>query len=133
MIPQVDSFLDKGIIFDEMPSKTYCLSDSGMRVIRKTDGQNAIKQAVRLMLNIERLDWKMFSSNYGVEIKALYGKNSDFAMAELERTVKETLLVDSRIEGVDNFYFEKNGNKVLASFTVRTVFGDFEAEKAVIV
>ena len=43
----------------------------------------------------------------------------------------EALTQDDRITGVENWTFETGRNQLRAQFTVRTIFGDVEAEKEV--
>lgn len=129
MIPQTIDLTDFKI--KELPTKTYHLD--GNRVYGYTDGLEAIKQAIYLALNTERYKYIIYSWNYGVELEDLFGKPIPLVLAELERVIKEALLVDTRIIKVDNFKFESQQNKVSVTFTVSTIFGDIETGKEVLI
>src|SRR5690606_34663156 len=98
-----------------------------------TNEQEAMIQAIYLILNIERYDHLIYSWNYGIELKDLFGQPTFYVMAELERRITEALLADSRIMAVDNFEITREGKKVHAKFTVHTIFGDVEGEKVVMI
>lgn len=102
-------------------------------VAGNVDGLEAMKQAVYLVLSIERYKYVIYDWNYGVEIADLFGKPIPFVLPELKRRISEALLMDTRITAVDGFVFETVRGKVLAAFTVHTIFGDIEAEKEVAV
>ena len=130
MIPQ-----GAGIIniqeFTEPTSRTYKLNIDREIITGYTNEQEAIIQAIYLILNIERYDYLIYSWNYGIELKDLFGQPTFYVMAELERRITEALMVDSRITAVDNFEITREGKKVHAKFTVHTIFGNVEAEKVV--
>lgn len=70
------------------------------------DGLEAIKQAVYLILNVERYRYVIYSSNYGVEFDDLLGKPVPYVLPELKRRIEEALTQDDRITSVDGFEFE---------------------------
>ena len=130
MIPAYTDDLQNDFTFETLPSKTFKLNDNGM--IRGTvDEKEAVKQAVFLILNTERYEWLIFSWNYGFEKNTLIGKDVDFVIPELERRIREALLQDDRITAVQNFQFTVNKNKVTATFTVVTIYGEIEVEQGV--
>ena len=62
----------------------------------------------------------------------LYGKTPLFVCPELEKRVKDALLQDDRITGVDGFEFDISKKGVVSVvFTVHTLFGDLEEEMVV--
>ena len=71
----------------------------------KTDYIEAVKQAVYKALNTERYDYPIYSWNYGVELKDLFGMSRDYAISELPRRITEALITDDRIISVDDFQF----------------------------
>jgi len=131
MIPQIDSFLADGLEIQELPSFSYNLDVKKNRISGNVDNIQAVVQTVFLMLNIERFDWEIFSSNYGCEFTALIGKNIDYAIAEIERITRETLMIDTRIEAVKDFAFDIDKNKVYVRFTLKTIYGDTDIETEV--
>ena len=66
-----------------------------------------------------------------MELKSLIGKPVDYCIPEIERRVKEALLQDDRITAVEKFQFEEKKKKVLAAFTVVSIFGSVPAEMEV--
>lgn len=132
MIPQTTGIINIQE-FTEPTSRTYKLNIDRQTINGYTDELEAMKQAIYLILNIERYDYLIYSWNYGIELKDLFGQPTFYVMAELERRITEALMVDSRITAVDNFEITREGKKVHARFTVHTIFGDVEAEKVVMI
>lgn len=109
-----------------MPSLTFKVNDETQRVKGFTDLADALSQAIFHILNIERYQYVIYPQSYGSEIADLIGRPKDYAASELKRTISEALLQDDRIEAVDNWNFEFGRNTVTASFTVTSIFGEFE-------
>lgn len=118
--------------FEEVvePSKNYKMVGKN-RCVGFVDGLEAVKQAIFLILSVERYEHIIYSWNYGVEFNDLFGKPTSFVLSEIKRRIKEALVQDDRINSVDNFEFEVNKNKVYVTFTVHSIFGDFEGERTV--
>lgn len=131
MIPVTDNLLRVDFEFGETPSKTFRMHAEAQKITRYVDELEAMKQAIYLILNIERYRYLIYSWNYGVELSDLFGQPTSFVQPEIKRRVTEALMQDSRIQSVDAFSFEVNKGKVHARFTVHTVFGDVPAEKVV--
>src|SRR5690606_15374719 len=132
MIPQTTGIINIQE-FTEPTSRTYKLNIDRQTINGYTDEVEAMKQAIYLILNIERYDYLIYSWNYGIELKDLFGQPTFYVVAELERRITEALIADSRITGVDNFEITREGKKVHARFTVHTIFGDVEGEKVVMI
>jgi len=131
MIPQTSVDLRRDFVFKELPSKTYKLNIDSNNIIGFTDGLDAMRQAIFLMLNIERFEYLIYSWNYGIELKDLFGKPMPFVLSDLQRRITEALKQDTRILDVLDFDFSVDGRKVYVTFTVKTIFGDIDAEKVV--
>ena len=116
---------------ETQPSDTYKLDIEHSRVRGMTDEQDAVRQAVYLILNVERYDYPIYPRSYGSELTDLIGKPKDYAMSEIKRRITEALLQDDRITTVDSWEFETGRNWVLARFVAHTIFGEVEAEKEV--
>lgn len=131
MIPQTDINLN-GVELGSEPSKNYAMRRNLKRIGDYVDGIEAVKQSVYKILNTERYQYLIYSSDYGVEFFDLLGEPVDFVCAEAERRIPEALLQDDRITDVSDFEFGVDRKGVVnVSFVVNTVFGKFEAEKAV--
>lgn len=114
------------------PSLTYRIVD-GTSVVGKIDELDAVKQAIAIMLSVERYDYLIYSWDFGAEIKDLIGKDIAYVVPNLIRLIRECLIQDDRILEVDNFEPSKEGSAVKVSFTVHTIYGDVNASKEVII
>ena len=136
MIPVLDVDLTEEYEEVAEPTHTYAMEDTDKRILGYVDDLEAMKQVVYKILNTERYDHEIYSWEYGVELKDLFGMPVSYVLPELERVITEALVTDDRIDSVDNFSFSvtKNTatalkNVVTARFTVHTVFGDIENEE----
>ena len=104
MLPEVeDDLLDAEdeLEIEEEPSKTYQMRTTDDSIKGYVDGIEAVKQSVYAMLNTERYDHVIYSWDYGVELKDLFGEPDTFVIPELERRITEALEQDERILSVD--------------------------------
>lgn len=129
MLPDSGRMLKQDFEIVDSPSKTYRIHSE--RIDGSVNGLEAVKQSVFCMLNTERFDWLIYSWNYGIELKGLFGKPMGIVKSKLKKRIKEALMQDDRILGVDAFSFEACGRKLSVTFTVYTKFGDIEATKEV--
>ena len=131
MIPSVNTILTTELTVETMPSKQHRM-DLHNRILGTCNNLEAVRQSVFKILNTERFQYLIYSWNYGVELADLYGKAPTFVCPELERRVKEALLQDDRITGVDEFEFDTSKKGVVSvSFTVHTLFGNLTEEMVV--
>ncbi len=129
MVPEnEDSILQDEIEIEEIPNLTYSLDKDKKQIAGEIDDLEAIKQTVFLMLNIERMDYEIYSDDFGVEFDELIGEPIPYVLSELKRRIIECLTYDDRIEDVNDFEFEVAGGSVHATFCVYTIFGKFESE-----
>jgi hypothetical protein len=131
MIPKVGDDLQADFDFENEPSKTFKLNINQNIIAGFVDELEAMKQVIYLILNIERYENIIYSWNYGIELVDLIGQPISFVIPEIKRRITEALLQDSRITGVSNFSFKNTRNKVIASFTVSTIYGELQAERGV--
>lgn len=125
MIPDSGTILKNDFKISEIPSKTYRI-DSGC-IAGTADGLEAVKQAVFCILNTERFDWEVYSWNYGMECKTLFGRNPGVVKSKLKKRITEALMQDDRITSIDAFSFSMYGRRMYVSFCVHTRFGIMEA------
>lgn len=113
-----------------LPSLTYRVVNG--RILGYVDGIEAMMQAVDKILNTERFEFVIYSANYGVELDRLIGKDYDFVKSDLERTISQALLVDTRIQRVTDFEVTQTGkDSLLCTFNVHTISGLFNVERSV--
>ncbi|MEK3722319.1 DUF2634 domain-containing protein [Paenibacillus sp. FSL H8-0034] len=130
MIPQGGTLAnDPGTA--QQPSKTYRIDPISQRIVGTIDGLESVKQTVSQILQTERFEHLIFSSNYGAEVVDLQGKSEAYIRTELGRRIRTALLQDDRILDLQNMDISVNGDEALAVFTVVTQFGSFEAQKGV--
>jgi hypothetical protein len=93
-----------------------------------TDGLTAMRQAVAIILGVERYRHEIYTPNAGVELfDGLIGAEYGFVVSELRRRIDDAFVPDVRILGTSDWVFEQSDkNSITASFTVNTVFGGFE-------
>ena len=126
MLPEIKTLTEE-ITTIEYPTNTYHIENregGDDRIVGYTDGLEAVKQAIYLILNIERYDYPIYSWDYGIELKDLFGKPVSYVMSELPDRVKDALTMDNRITDVVDFEFERNKNKLHTTFIVKTIYGD---------
>lgn len=128
MIP--NSCFLKDLEITNQPSKTYMMNVKEQAINGYCDELKAIEQAIYKILNTERYQYLIYSSDYGIETVDLYGEHVTYVCPELQRRISEALTQDDRILGVDAFSFDVSiKKKVITTFVVHTIFGDVNAEK----
>lgn len=125
MIPDSGIILKDDFKIREIPSKTYRIDSGG--IAGTVDGLEAVKQAVFCILNTERFDQEVYSWNYGMERKTLFGRNPGVVKSKLKKRIMEALMQDDRITSIDAFSFSVSGRRLYVSFCVHTKFGVMEA------
>lgn len=116
------------------PSLTYKLDFERKRISGKIDNEEAIMQLVMKILYTERYAYVIYSSQYGVELDRLIGKDYDFIVSDLERTITEALLADDRILSITDFVVEQTAiDRMTATFTVNSVVGSVNINTEVII
>lgn len=132
MIPGVNNLLTADLEVTTLPSKNYMMQIENERVKGYCDKKDGVAQAIYKILNTERYQYIIYSWNYGITLKDLFGKPVNYACAEIERRIKDALLVDDRINSCTDFEFDTSErHTVKVSFTANTIFGDVKVEKAV--
>ncbi|CUO92008.1 phage-like element PBSX protein%2C XkdS [Clostridium baratii] len=113
-------------------SKTYKIDSFNGRITRKIDELEAIKQAIFKILQTERFENVIYDDSYGVELVGLIGKPKEFVKSDIERIIKEALLVDERILGIENFNIVDETKDILKiEFKVNSIYGDIKLESEV--
>lgn len=127
MIPNIVERIED-FTLEAQTGRTYRLDIVNGRISGMTDGLDAVRQAVYMMLNIERYKYAIYSWNYGIELSELIGKRKGYVIPELERRITGTIMTDDRVYSVSSFSFEWDKQKCYVSFTVKTELGDIEIE-----
>lgn len=123
--------LSGGVEYISQPSKTWGIDPETHRIVGVYDGYEAVRQAVHIILNVERYRWQIFRPTSGMEWEWLIGQDAGYAAAELQRRLEEALRMDDRITGVEDFTYSIQGQNLSASFTVATIYGSVDARTEV--
>lgn len=116
-----------GVTFVRQPSNTWYIDQTTLRIRGDIDGLAAVKQAVDIILNVERFRWQIYKPYSGVQWQGLIGHDPGYVGSELQRRIADALLMDDRVQGVSDFAYTISGNVLTASMTVNTVYGDVPA------
>lgn len=132
MIPSTNSILLTELEIETQPSKNYKMNIERNIINGFCDELEAMVQVIYKILNTERYQHVIYSWDYGIELLDLYGEPLSYVCPELQRRIEEALIQDDRITSVDNFEFDVSEKRtVKTTFTVHTIYGDIQAEKAV--
>lgn len=129
MLPKTGDILEADFEIQKIPSKAFRIQDG--TISDYVDGKEAMRQAIYCILNTERYDWLIYNWNYGVELKDLFGKTMGLVKSKLKKRIREALMQDDRIQGVDAFSFAEKGRRLSVTFTVRTQYGNVGVSKEV--
>ena len=132
MIPSTNSILLTELEIETQPSKNYKMNIERNIINGFCDELEAMVQVIYKILNTERYQHVIYSWDYGIELLDLYGEPLSYVCPELQRRIEEALIQDDRITSVDDFEFDVSEKRtVKTTFTVHTIYGDIQAEKAV--
>ena len=119
LLPDTEELEELDIV--EQSSNTFIAGED--QIAGMADGLEAMRQTVQNILQTERYDYQIYSTNYGVEFNDLVGADPDYIKAALPARIEEALSVDDRILSVDDFTFDFSGDKAVVTFNVQTVYG----------
>lgn len=89
-------------------------------------GDEALKTWIYHAIKTDRWGYPAYSNDYGFEGKTLVGKVLTVGerQSELERMIREALLVNPYIKKVNSVKFERRGVKLDVAVEVTTVYGE---------
>jgi phage baseplate assembly protein W len=108
-----------------MPSKTYGIDFQEGRMRGVIDGKEAIQQFIYNTIRTPRYKHFIYPDYFGCEIHDVIGKDysEPLMRTEIERTIKEALIYDERIENVSDFVITVQDDEINVQFTVDTIEG----------
>jgi hypothetical protein len=113
----------------EYPTETYLVDKSTGTIKKVGGGLEAMKQAIEIILDTERYQNQIYTSNFGRELKKLIGKPPEYVTSMLKRRIQEAFSSDKRILSVNDFLFDASDLGTLrCTFKVKTVFGTIPGE-----
>lgn len=131
VLPTSSIDLSGGVNFQSQPSLSWHIDKTTNRITGTVDGQAAVRQAVEIILNVERFQWQIYQPYSGMEWTGLLGQDPGYVGAELQRRLIDALTVDDRVTGISNYDYTIDGNVLTATFTVNTVYGDIDESQEV--
>lgn len=131
VLPTSSINITGGVNFQTQPSLSWYINKETNRIEGTVDGQAAVRQAVEIILNVERFRWQIYRPYSGMEWDGLIGQDPGYVGAELQRRVIDALTVDDRVTGISNYEYTVDGNSLHATFTVNTVYGSFDESQEV--
>lgn len=134
MIPTQDWYDEVDPDFEEElgPSKNYRIVLSRDQVAGYVEEIEAMKQAIYLLLSVERYDYSIYTFNAGSEFRKLIGKPTSYVVSEVKNVITNCLLQDDRITAVDSFNIRVTGKGVVTVWYIaHTIFGEIEEQREV--
>lgn len=110
--------------FESQPTLTWYINKEKNRIEGTAEGLAAVRQAVEVILNVERFRWQIYRPYSGMEWAGLIGRDPGYVASELQRRIREALMMDDRVRGISGFSYSVDGDSLTASLTVNTVYGD---------
>ena len=114
------------VTFQQQPGRTWYIDKTSNRIRGECDDWLAVRQAVEIILNVERFRWQIYRPYSGMQWEGLIGQDPGYVASELQRRITEALTMDDRVRGISNFSYTVEGDKLSASLTVNTVFGEMD-------
>lgn len=131
ILPTSSIDLTGGVEFQSQPSLSWYVNKKTNRIEGTVDGQAAVRQAVEIILHVERFRWQIYKPYSGMEWEGLIGQDPGYVGAELQRRLVDALTVDDRVTGISDYKYTVDGNFLYATFTVNTVYGSFDESQEV--
>ena len=113
VLPENSIDLSGGVEFVAQPSLTWKIDRAAGRIAGTCDGYDAVKQAVEIILNVERYRWQIYQPASGMQWDELVGQDAGYVAAELQRRLQDALLTDDRITGLKNYEYSIDGQNSL--------------------
>ena len=109
----------------DFEARDFLLAD-GKNVI--VTGRDAIKVWIWRALLTPKNRFKAYGPNYGNDLESVIsqGLSSEALRSEVGRLLRESLLVNAYITGVQNLGIDIDGSRTSVSFTATTVYGEVD-------
>ena len=124
MLPQSQIDLSQGVVFQDQPSLTWIADPVTNRLRGWGDNYEAVRQAVEVIVNVERFKWQIYTPNFGTDYDGLLGTEPGYAASELRRRLEDAFLPDNRILRITDYVYSFQGVSLSVSYNEQTVFGD---------
>lgn len=107
----------------DFDNNEFILNDGKFKVI---EGIEAVKIWIWKALHTQRYRYMAYNWDYGNEIEDLVGKGYSDGLinSEVERYLKEALLINPYIKNISNINTNISNDFISVTFTVNTVYGE---------
>lgn len=116
--------ISSGVTFAQQPDLTWYINQGTGRIQGEVSGYEAVRQAVEIILNVERFRWQLYSPYSGMQWDGLIGQNPGYVYAEIQRRMADALKMDDRVRGISKFSYELEQDALSVDVTVDTVYGE---------
>lgn len=124
-LPTSSIDISAGVTFQQ-PSRTWYINRETRRIQGEVDGLAAVRQAVEIILNVERFRWQIYRPYSGMQWEGLIGQDPGYVASELQRRITAALTMDDRVRGISDFTYSVKREVLTATLTVSTVYGDVQ-------
>ena len=126
VLPEDNMNIRGPVRYADQPGLTWHINRETGRIDGMCDNWQAVRQAVEIILWTERFRWQIYRPYTGADYRNLVGLDPGYVGVELKRRLRDALMVDSRITGIDSYTYTFEDGILHATFTVTTVFGGVE-------
>lgn len=124
--PQIQSDLSGNSIQYRQPNLTYRIGENTVNG-RISNNLEAVKQAVKCILETERYSNPIYDDDYGIELEQYKGADYGKIVAGIETTLRDALLQDDRITNIIVTNVEKlDIDSCKVEFDVYTIYGNYQ-------
>ena len=124
--PQIQSDLSGNSIQYRQPNLTYRIGENTVNG-RISNNLEAVKQAVKCILETERYSNPIYGDDYGIELEQYKGADYGKIVAGIETTLRDALLQDDRITNIIVTNVEKlDIDSCKVEFDVYTIYGNYQ-------
>lgn len=124
VLPEFSGGLSGGVTFEQQPSLTWGINTATKRIQGEVDGREAVRQAVEIILNVDRFRWQIYRPSSGMQWDGLVGLDFGYVAAETRRRMEEALKMDDRVTGITDYAYTFRNNSLTIQATVGTVYGE---------
>lgn len=127
-----DRYFKEGIKQKTAPITTWKLHIDDMRLSGEIkDPIEAVKQMCYKCVNTEKGEYIIYPT-FGLQKKDLFFRPKLWAYTKLKYRIREALMLDDRVNDVDEFVYHRREsvkNDLVMSFTVRSIYGAFSMRR----
>ena len=126
--PQIESDLNGNSIQYRQPNLTYRIGENTVNG-RISNSLEAVKQAVKCILETERYSNPIYDDDYGIELEQYKGADYGKIVAGIETTLRDALLQDDRITNVVVTNIKRlDTDSCKIEFDVYTIYGNYQED-----